>query len=174
MKTSLIKAAGWLAAGVRFVFYFLITLYVSFTLAGLRGDSFVVQSWEYTFHKPIDQIGMWLILLTTSLIVLILSSISHIARLVQKVCKLLLEEDYFTSSSLELYRKLFFSLLTLTASQFSLTALIFLTKATGPYNFLNLRWSDFFLNASFILLTYAVWKLVQKGQQLETENSEFI
>ncbi len=174
MKTSLIKAAGWLAAGVRFFFYFLIFLYLFFTLAGLMGDSFVVQSWEYTFNKPIDQIGGWLILLTTGLIVLILSSISHIAHSLQKLCKLLLTEDYFTSASMELYQKLLAGLLTLTASQFSLTTLIFLTKATGPHNFLNLRWSDFFLNASFILLTYAVWKLVQKGQQLETENSEFI
>ncbi len=153
---------------------FLITLYAFYTLAGFSGDSFVTRSWEYTFNKPIDQIGVWLILLSSGLILLVLAALSHIAYLIQKLCKLLLEEDYFASASLKLYQKLFISLLILTAGQFCLTSLIALTNAAGPNNFLNLRWSDFILNALFIFLTYFVWTLVQKGQQLETENSEFI
>ncbi|HFH9838749.1 TPA: hypothetical protein ACGONB_000306 [Streptococcus suis] len=174
MKNNLLKTAGLVAACVRFFFYFLIALYAFSTLAGFSGDSFVTLSWEYTFNKPIDQIGIWLILLTTGLILIILATLSHIAHLLQKLCKLLLEEDYFASASLELYQKLFISLLVLTAGQFGLTSLFVLTNAAGPNNFLNLRWSDFILNALFIFLTYFVWTLVQKGQQLETENSEFI
>ncbi|HFI0343275.1 TPA: hypothetical protein ACGOV5_000959 [Streptococcus suis] len=174
MKTNLLKTAGLLAGCVRFFFYFLIALYAFFTLAGFSGYSFVTRSWEYTFNKPIDQIGTWLILLTSGLILLVLAALSHIAHLLQKLCKLFLEEDYFTSASLELYQKLFISLLVLTAGQFGLTSLIALTNAAGPNNFLNLRWSDFILNALFIFLTYFVWTLVQKGQQLATENSEFI
>ncbi|HFI0402612.1 TPA: hypothetical protein ACGOWV_000823 [Streptococcus suis] len=174
MKTNLLKTAGLLAGCVRFFFNFLIALYTIFTLAGLGGDSFAIDSWEYTFNKPIDQIGVWLILLTSGLILLVLAALSHIAHLLQKLCKLLLEEDYFASASLELYQKLFISLLVLTAGQFGLTSLISLTKAVGPNNFLNLRWSNFILNALFIVLTYFVWTLVQKGQQLATENSEFI
>ncbi|MGQ7324333.1 hypothetical protein ACTGW8_06670 [Streptococcus suis] len=174
MKTNLLKTAGLVAACVRFFFYFLIALYAFSTLVGFSGDSFVIRSWEYTFNKPIDQISIWLILLTSGLILIVLAALSHIAHLLQKLCKLLLEEDYFASASLELYQKLFISLLVLTAGQFSLTSLFVLTKAAGPNNFLNLRWSDFILNALFIFLTYFVWTLVQKGQQLETENSEFI
>ncbi|HFR3702329.1 TPA: hypothetical protein ACHVE0_001314 [Streptococcus suis] len=174
MKTNLLKTAALVATGVRFFFYLLIAGYIFFSLAGLGGDSFAIGSWEYSFNKPIDQIGIWLILLTTGLILVVLVALSHIAHLIQKLCKLLLEEDYFASASLELYQKLFISLLVLTAGQFCLTTLIFLTHATGPNNFLNLRWSDFILNALFIFLTYFVWTLVQKGQQLETENSEFI
>ncbi|WP_239515382.1 hypothetical protein [Streptococcus suis] len=150
------------------------SLYAFYTLAGFSGDSFVTRSWEYTFNKPIDQIGVWLILLSSGLILLVLAALSHIAYLIQKLCKLLLEEDYFAPASLKLYQKLFISLLILTAGQFCLTSLIALTNAAGPNNFLNLRWSDFILNALFIFLTYFVWTLVQKGQQLETENSEFI
>ncbi|BCP64613.1 hypothetical protein HO483_05185 [Streptococcus suis] len=174
MKTNLLKTAGLLAGCVRYFFYFTIALYTIFTLAGLGGDSFVIGSWEYTFNKPIDQISVWLILLTTGLILVVLVALSHIAYLIQKLCKLFLEEDYFASASLELYQKLFISLLVLTAGQFCLTSLIALTNAAGANNFLNLRWSDFILNALFIFLTYFVWTLVQKGQQLETENSEFI
>ncbi|HEM5291861.1 TPA: hypothetical protein U1369_000339 [Streptococcus suis] len=174
MKTNLLKTAGLVAACVRFFFYFLIALYAFYTLAGFSRDSFVTRSWEYTFNKPIDQIGVWLILLSSGLILLVLAALSHIAYLIQKLCKLLLEEDYFASASLKLYQKLFISLLILTAGQFCLTSLIALTNAAGPNNFLNLRWSDFILNALFIFLTYFVWTLVQKGQQLETENSEFI
>ncbi|WNO78848.1 hypothetical protein RMQ61_01820 [Streptococcus suis] len=174
MKNNLLKTAGIVAAFVRYFFYLLIASYIFFSLAGLGGDSFAIGSWEYSFNKPIDQIGIWLILLTTGLILIILAALSHIAHLLQKLCKLLLEEDYFASASLELYQKLFISLLVLTAGQFCLTSLIALTNATGPNNFLNLRWSDFILNALFIFLTYFVWTLVQKGQQLETENSEFI
>ncbi|MCR1232806.1 hypothetical protein [Streptococcus suis] len=174
MKTNLLKTAGLLAGCVRFFFYFTIACYVFFTLASLGGDSFVLDSWEYTFNKPIDQISVWLILLTSGLILIVLTALSHIAHLLQKLCKLLVEEDYFASVSLELYQKLFISLLVLTTGQFGLTSLIALTNATGPNNFLNLRWSDFILNALFIFLTYFVWTLVQKGQQLETENSEFI
>ncbi|MFI3151082.1 hypothetical protein ODU13_06460 [Streptococcus suis] len=161
MKTNLLKTAGIVAACVRYFFYFTIALYTIFTLAGLGGDSFAIDSWEYTFNKPIDQIGIWLILLTTGLILVVLVALSHIAYLIQKLCKLFLGEDYFASASLELYQKLFISL-------------IALTNAAGANNFLNLRWSDFILNALFIFLTYFVWTLVQKGQQLETENSEFI
>ncbi|HEM6137746.1 TPA: hypothetical protein U2C13_001317 [Streptococcus suis] len=174
MKTNLLKTAGLVATCVRFFFYFTIALYIIFTLAGLGGDSFAIGSWEYSFNKPIDQIGVWLILLSSGLILLVLAALSHIAYLIQKLCKLLLEEDYFASASLKLYQKLFISLLVLTAGQFGLTTLIALTNAAGPNNFLNLRWSDFILNALFIFLTYFVWTLVQKGQQLETENSEFI
>lgn len=174
MKTNLLKTAGIVAACVRYFFYLLIASYIFFSLAGLGGDSFAIGSWEYSFNKPIDQIGIWLILLTTGLILVVLAALSHIARLLQKLCKLLLEEDYFASASLKLYQKLFISLLVLTAGQFCLTTLIVLTHATGPNNFLNLRWSDFILNALFIFLTYFVWTLVQKGQQLEPENSEFI
>ncbi|MGQ7367440.1 hypothetical protein ACTGXZ_05940 [Streptococcus suis] len=174
MKTNLLKTAGLLAGCVRFFFYFLIALYAFFTLAGFSGDSFVTRSWEYTFNKSIDQIGVWLILLSSGLILIVLAALSHIAHLIQKLCKLLLEDDYFASSSLALYQKLFISLLVLTAGQFGLTTLIALTNAAGPNNFLNLRWSDFILNALFIFLTYFVWTLVQKGQELETENSEFI
>ncbi|TQE89151.1 hypothetical protein FH692_03865 [Streptococcus suis] len=174
MKTNLLKTAGLLAGCVRYFFYLLIAGYIFFSLAGLGGDSFAIDSWEYTFNKPIDQIGIWLILLTSGLILIILAVLSHITHLLQKLCKLLLEEDYFASASLELYQKLFISLLVLTAGQFCLTSLIALTNAAGPNNFLNLRWSDFILNALFIFLTYFVWTLVQKGQQLETENSEFI
>lgn len=163
-----------MAACVRYFFYLLIAGYIFFSLAGLGGDSFAIGSWEYSFNKPIDQISVWLILLTSGLILIILAVLSHIAHLLQKLCKLLLEEDYFASASLELYQKLFISLLVLTAGQFCLTTLIVLTHATGPNNFLNLRWSDFILNALFIFLTYFVWTLVQKGQELETENSEFI
>lgn len=173
MKINLLKTAGIVAGCVRYFFYLLIAGYIFFSLAGFRGDSFVIGYWEYTFNKPIDQIGIWLILLTTGLILVVLVA-SHIAHLIQKLCKLLLEEDYFASASLELYQKLFISLLVLTAGQFCLTSLIALTNAAGPNNFLNLRWSDFILNALFIFLTYFVWTLVQKGQQLETENSEFI
>ncbi|CYV47698.1 hypothetical protein HO939_01610 [Streptococcus suis] len=174
MKTNLLKTAGIVATCVRYFFYFTIALYTIFTLAGLGGDSFAIGSWEYSFNKPIDQISVWLILLTSGLILIILAVLSHISHLIQKLCKLLLEEDYFASASLELYQKLFISLLVLTAGQFCLTSLIVLTNAAGPNNFLNLRWSDFILNALFICLTYFVWTLVQKGQQLETENSEFI
>ncbi|HFI0639221.1 TPA: hypothetical protein ACGO3K_001321 [Streptococcus suis] len=174
MKTNLLKTAGLLAGCVRFFFYFLIALYTFFTLAGFSGDSFVTRSWEYTFNKPIDQISIWLILLSSGLILIVLAALSHIAHLLQKLCKLLLEEDYFASASLALYQKLFISLLVLTAGQFGLTSLFVLTNAAGPNNFLNLRWSDFILNALFIFLTYFVWTLVQKGQELETENSEFI
>ncbi|HEM6189401.1 TPA: hypothetical protein U2C48_000011 [Streptococcus suis] len=174
MKTNLLKTAGLLASCVRYFFYLLIAGYIFFSLAGLGGDSFAIGSWEYSFNKPIDQIGIWLILLTTGLILVVLAALSHIAHLLQKLCKLLLEEDYFASASLELYQKLFISLLVLTAGQFCLTSLIALTNATGPTNFLNLRWSDFILNALFLFATYFVWTLVQKGQQLETENSEFI
>ncbi|MGQ7602341.1 hypothetical protein ACTGYE_07855 [Streptococcus suis] len=174
MKTNLLKITGIVAACVRYFFYFMIALYAFITLVGLGGHSFVIDSWEYTFNKPIDQINIWLILLTTGLILIVLAALSHIAHLIQKLCKLLLEEDYFASASLELYQKLFISLLVLTAGQFCLTSLIALTNAAGPNNFLNLRWSDFILNALFIFLTYFVWTLVQKGQQLETENSEFI
>ncbi|NQL62795.1 hypothetical protein HO446_08945 [Streptococcus suis] len=174
MKTNLLKTAGIVAACVRYFFYFTIALYTIFTLAGLGGDSFAIDSWEYSFNKPIDQIGIWLILLATGLILVVLAALSHIAHLLQKLCKLLLEEDYFASASLELYQKLFISLLVLTAGQFCLTSLFALTNAAGPNNFLNLRWSDFILNALFLFATYFVWRLVQKGQQLETENSEFI
>ncbi|HEL1982034.1 TPA: hypothetical protein TY296_001504 [Streptococcus suis] len=174
MKTNLLKTAGIVAACVRYFFYLLIAGYIFFSLAGFRGDSFVIGSWEYTFNKPIDQISVWLILLTSGLILIILAVLSHITHLLQKLCKLLLEEDYFASASLELYQKLFISLLVLTAGQFCLTSLIALTNAAGPNNFLNLRWSDFILNALFLFATYFVWTLVQKGQQLETENSEFI
>ncbi|MGV3000188.1 hypothetical protein ACEF15_08780 [Streptococcus suis] len=174
MKTNLLKTAGLLASCVRYFFYFTIALYAFITLVGLGGDSFAIGSWEYSFNKPIDQISVWLILLTSGLILIILAVLSHIAHLLQKLCKLLLEEDYFASASLEVYQKLFISLLVLTAGQFCLTTLIVLTHATGPNNFLNLRWSDFILNALFLLATYFVWTLVQKGQQLETENSEFI
>ncbi|MBY5026169.1 hypothetical protein [Streptococcus suis] len=174
MKTNVLKTAALVATGVRFFFYFTIALYAFITLVGLGGDSFVIDSWEYTFNKPIDQISIWIILLTTGLILVVLVALSHIAHLIQKLCKLLLEDDYFASSSLALYQKLLVSLLVLTAGQFCLTTLFFLTHATGPNNFLNLRWSDFILNALFIFLTYLVWTLVQKGQQLETENSEFI
>lgn len=174
MKTNLLKTAGIVAACVRYFFYFTIALYTIFTLAGLGGDSFAIDSWEYTFNKPIDQISVWLILLTTGLILIVLVALSHIAYLIQKLCKIFLEEDYFASASLELYQKLFISLLVLTAGQFCLTSLIALTNAAGPNNFLNLRWSDFLLNALFLFATYFVWRLVQKGQQLATENSEFI
>ncbi|HEL2058060.1 TPA: hypothetical protein TY768_001236 [Streptococcus suis] len=174
MKTNLLKTAGIVAACVRYFFYFTIALYTIFTLAGLGGDSFAIDSWEYSFNKPIDQIGIWLILLATGLILVVLAALSHIAHLLQKLCKLLLEEDYFASASLELYQKLFISLLVLTAGQFCLTSLFALTNAAGPNNFLNLRWSDFILNALFLFATYFVWTLVQKGQQLATENSEFI
>ncbi|CZA44709.1 membrane protein [Streptococcus suis] len=174
MKTNLLKTAGIVAACVRYFFYLLIASYIFFSLAGLGGDSFAIGSWEYTFNKPIDQISVWLILLATGLILVVLVALSHIAHLIQKLCKLLLEEDYFASASMELYQKLFISLLVLTAGQFCLTSLITLINAAGPNNFLNLRWSDFILNALFIFLTYFVWTLVQKGQQLETENSEFI
>ncbi|WP_105144316.1 hypothetical protein [Streptococcus suis] len=174
MKTNLLKTAGLLAGCVRYFFYLLIAGYIFFSLAGLGGDSFAIGSWEYSFNKPIDQIGIWLILLTSGLILIVLAALSHIAYLIQKLCKIFLEEDYFASASLELYQKLFISLLVLTAGQFCLTSLIALTNAAGPNNFLNLRWSDFILNALFIFLTYFVWTLVQKGQQLETENSEFI
>lgn len=174
MKTNLLKIAGLLAGCVRYFFYLLIAGYIFFSLAGLGGDSFAIGSWEYSFNKPIDQISVWLILLTSGLILIILAVLSHIAHLIQKLCKLLLEEDYFASASLELYQKLFISLLVLTAGQFCLTNLFALTNAAGPNNFLNLRWSDFILNALFIFLTYFVWTLVQKGQQLATENSEFI
>ncbi|HEM3164287.1 hypothetical protein K6969_02105 [Streptococcus suis] len=174
MKTNLLKTAGIVATCVRYFFYFTIALYTIFTLAGLGGDSFAIDSWEYSFNKPIDQIDIWLILLATELILVVLAALSHIAHLLQKLCKLLLEEDYFASASLELYQKLFISLLVLTAGQFCLTSLFALTNAAGPNNFLNLRWSDFILNALFIFLTYFVWTLVQKGQQLETENSKFI
>ena len=174
MKTNLLKTAGIVAACVRFFFYFTIALYAFITLVGLGGDSFAIGSWEYSFNKPIDQISVWLILLTSGLILIILAVLSHIAHLLQKLCKLLLEEDYFASASLEVYQKLFISLLVLTAGQFCLTTLIVLTHATGPNNFLNLRWSDFILNALFLFATYFVWTLVQKGQQLENENSEFI
>ncbi|HEL2594535.1 TPA: hypothetical protein TZ702_001361 [Streptococcus suis] len=174
MKTNLLKTAGIVAACVRYFFYFTIALYTFSTLAGFRGDSFVIGSWEYTFNKPIDQISVWLILLTSGLILIILAVLSHIAHLLQKLCKLLLEEDCFASASLELYQKLLVSLLILTAGQFCLTTLFFLTHATNPNTFLNLRWSDFILNALFLFATYFVWTLVQKGQQLETENSEFI
>lgn len=174
MKTNLLKIAGLLAGCVRYFFYLLIAGYIFFSLAGLGGDSFAIGSWEYSFNKPIDQISVWLILLTSGLILIILAVLSHIAHLIQKLCKLLLEEDYFASASLELYQKLFISLLVLTAGQFCLTSLFALTNAAGPNNFLNLRWSDFILNALFIFLTYFVWTLVQKGQQLATENSEFI
>ncbi|HEM4766079.1 TPA: hypothetical protein U1250_001575 [Streptococcus suis] len=174
MKTNLLKTAGIVATCVRYFFYFTIALYTIFTLAGLGGDSFAIDSWEYSFNKPIDQIDIWLILLATGLILVVLAALSHIAHLLQKLYKLLLEEDYFASASLELYQKLFISLLVLIAGQFCLTSLIALTNVAGPNNFLNLRWSDFILNALFIFLTYFVWTLVQKGQQLETENSEFI
>ncbi|HFI0113465.1 TPA: hypothetical protein ACGO7C_001120 [Streptococcus suis] len=174
MKRKLLKTAVLVATCVRFFFYFLIALYAFSTLAGFSGDFFVTRSWEYTFNKPIDQIGVWLILLSSGLILIVLTALSHIAHLLQKLCKLLLEEDYFASASLALYQKLFISLLILTAGQFGLTSLITLTNAAGPNNFLNLRWSDFILNALFIVLTYFVWTLVQKGQQLATENSEFI
>ncbi|NRG97425.1 hypothetical protein HPA99_02435 [Streptococcus suis] len=174
MKTNLLKTAGIVAACVRYFFYFTIALYTIFTLAGLGGDSFAIDSWEYSFNKPIDQISVWLILLTTGLILVVLVALSHIAYLIQKLCKLFLGEDYFASASLELYQKLFISLLVLTAGQFCLTTLFFLTHATNPNTFLNLRWSDFILNALFLFATYFVWTLVQKGQQLETENSEFI
>ncbi|HEL9644275.1 TPA: hypothetical protein U0K67_000457 [Streptococcus suis] len=174
MKTTLLKTAGLLAGCVRFFFYLLIAGYILFSLAGFGGDSFAIGSWEYTFNKPIDQISIWLILLSSGLILIVLAALSHIAHLLQKLCKLLLEEDYFASASLELYQKLFIRLLVLTAGQFGLTSLIALTNAAGPNNFLNLRWSDFILNALFIFLTYFVWTLVQKGQELETENSEFI
>ncbi|HEL2196254.1 hypothetical protein V9Z70_08640 [Streptococcus suis] len=174
MKTNLLKTAGLVAGCVRFFFYFLIALYAFFTLAGFSGDSFVTRSWEYTFNKPIDQISIWLILLTSGLILIVLTALSHIAYLIQKLCKIFLEEDYFASVSLELYQKLFISLLILTAGQFCLTTLFFLTHDTVPNTFLNLRWSDFILNALFLFATYFVWTLVQKGQQLETENSEFI
>ncbi|CYU86770.1 hypothetical protein [Streptococcus suis] len=174
MKTNLLKTAGLLAGCVRYFFYLLIAGYIFFSLAGLGGDSFAIDSWEYSFNKPIDQIDIWLILLATGLILVVLAALSHIAHLLQKLCKLLLEDDYFASASLELYQKLFISLLVLTAGQFCLTSLFALTNAAGPNNFLNLRWSDFILNALFIFLTYFVWTLVQKGQQLETENSEFI
>ncbi|HEM2548990.1 TPA: hypothetical protein U0431_001783 [Streptococcus suis] len=174
MKTNLLKTAGIVAACVRYFFYFMIALYAFITLVGLGGHSFVIDSWEYTFNKPIDQISVWLILLTTGLILVVLAALSHIAHLIQKLCKLFLEEDYFSSASLELYQKLFIGLLVLTASQLGLTTLFVLISAAGPNNFLNLRWSDFILNALFIFLTYFVWTLVQKGQQLETENSEFI
>ncbi|HEM6248479.1 TPA: hypothetical protein U2C53_000610 [Streptococcus suis] len=174
MKTNLLKTAGLLAGCVRYFFYLLIAGYIFFSLVGFRGDSFVIGSWEYTFNKPIDQIGIWLILLTSGLILIVLTALSHIAYLIQKLCKIFLEEDYFASASLKLYQKLFISLLVLTAGQFCLTSLIALTNAAGPNNFLNLRWSDFILNALFIFLTYFVWTLVQKEQQLETENSEFI
>ncbi|MBY4985611.1 hypothetical protein K6V35_03985 [Streptococcus suis] len=174
MKTNLLKTAALVATGVRYFFYLLIAGYIFFSLAGLGGDSFAIGSWEYSFNKPIDQISVWLILLTTGLILVVLVALSHIAHLLQKLCKLLLDEDYFASASLELYQKLFISLLVLTAGQFCLTSLIALTNAAGPNNFLNLRWSDFILNALFLFATYFVWTLVQKGQQLETENSEFI
>ncbi|HEM6339591.1 TPA: hypothetical protein U2D04_001199 [Streptococcus suis] len=174
MKTNLLKTAGLLAGCVRFFFYFTIALYAFITLVGLGGDSFAIGSWEYTFNKPIDQISVWLILLTTGLILVVLAALSHIAHLIQKLCKLFLEEDYFSSASLELYQKLFIGLLVLTASQLGLTTLFVLISAVGPNNFLNLRWSDFILNALFLFATYFVWTLVQKGQQLETENSEFI
>ncbi|AZR98023.1 hypothetical protein XK27_08730 [Streptococcus suis] len=174
MKTNVLKTAALVATGVRFFFYFTIALYAFITLVGLGGDSFAIDSWEYSFNKPIDQIDIWLILLATGLILVVLATLSHIAHLLQKLCKLLLEEDYFASASLELYQKLFISLLVLTAGQFCLTSLFALTNAAGPNNFLNLRWSDFILNALFIFLTYFVWTLVQKGQQLETENSKFI
>ncbi|UUM61265.1 hypothetical protein NQZ89_07700 [Streptococcus suis] len=174
MKTNLLKTAGLLASCVRYFFYLLIASYIFFSLAGLGGDSFAIDSWEYSFNKPIDQIGIWLILLATGLILVVLAALSHIAHLLQKLCKLLLEEDYFASASLELYQKLFISLLVLTAGQFCLTSLFALTNAAGPNNFLNLRWSDFILNALFLFATYFVWTLVQKGQQLATENSEFI
>ncbi|HEM3696463.1 TPA: hypothetical protein U1D08_001836 [Streptococcus suis] len=174
MKTNLLKTAGLVAGCVRYFFYFTIALYTIFTLAGLGGDSFAIDSWEYTFNKPIDQISIWLILLSSGLILIVLAALSHIAYLIQKLCKIFLEEDYFASASLKLYQKLFISLLVLTAGQFGLTSLFILTNAAGPNNFLNLRWSDFILNALFIFLTYFVWTLVQKGQQLETENSEFI
>ncbi|HEP1818254.1 TPA: hypothetical protein ACHVD4_000809 [Streptococcus suis] len=174
MKTNVLKTAALVAAGVRYFFYLLIAGYIFFSLAGLGGDSFAIGSWEYSFNKPIDQISVWLILLTTGLILVVLVALSHIAHLLQKLCKLLLDEDYFASASLELYQKLFISLLVLTAGQFCLTSLIALTNAAGPNNFLNLRWSDFILNALFLFATYFVWTLVQKGQQLETENSEFI
>ncbi|HEL2423204.1 TPA: hypothetical protein TZW74_001388 [Streptococcus suis] len=174
MKTNLLKTAGLLAGCVRFFFYLLVAGYIFFSLSGLGGDSFAIGSWEYSFNKPIDQISVWLILLTTGLILVVLVALSHIAHLLQKLCKLLLEEDYFASASLELYQKLFISLLVLTAGQFCLTSLIALTNAAGPNNSLNLRWSDFILNALFLFATYFVWTLVQKGQQLETENSEFI
>lgn len=174
MKTNLLKTAGIVAACVRYFFYFMIALYAFITLVGLGGHSFVIDSWEYTFNKPIDQINIWLILLTTGLILVVLAALSHIAHLIQKLCKLFLEEDYFSSASLELYQKLFIGLLVLTASQLGLTTLFVLISAAGPNNFLNLRWSDFILNALFLFATYFVWTLVQKGQQLETENSEFI
>ncbi|HFR3653410.1 TPA: hypothetical protein ACHVEU_000338 [Streptococcus suis] len=174
MKTNVLKTAALVATGVRFFFYFTIALYAFITLVGLGGDSFVIDSWEYTFNKPIDQISIWIILLTTGLILVVLVALSHIAYLIQKLCKSLLEEDYFASSSLALYQKLLVSLLVLTAGQFCLTTLFFLTHDTVPNTFLNLRWSDFILNALFLLATYFVWTLVQKGQQLETENSEFI
>ncbi|HEM2809703.1 TPA: hypothetical protein U1W10_000984 [Streptococcus suis] len=174
MKTNLLKTAALVATGVRFFFYFTIALYAFITLVGLGGDSFAIGSWEYTFNKPIDQISVWLILLTTGLILVVLAALSHIAHLIQKLCKLFLEEDYFSSASLELYQKLFIGLLVLTASQLGLTTLFVLISAVGPNNFLNLRWSDFILNALFLFATYFVWTLVQKGQQLETENSEFI
>ncbi|HEL9649397.1 TPA: hypothetical protein U0K07_001610 [Streptococcus suis] len=174
MKTNLLKTAGIVAGCVRYFFYLLIAGYIFFSLAGLGGDSFAIGSWEYSFNKPIDQINIWLILLTTGLILIVLAALSHIAHLIQKLCKLLLEEDYFASSSLALYQKLLVSLLILTAGQFCLTTLFFLTHDTVPNTFLNLRWSDFILNALFLLATYFVWRLVQKGQQLEAENSEFI
>ncbi|MEG3243695.1 hypothetical protein [Streptococcus suis] len=174
MKTNVLKTAALVATCVRFFFYFTIALYAFITLVGLGGDSFAIGSWEYSFNKPIDQIDIWLILLTTGLILVVLAALSHIAHLLQKLCKLLLEEDYFASASLELYQKLFISLLVLTAGQFCLTTLFFLTHDTVPNTFLNLRWSDFILNALFIFLTYFVWRLVQKGRQLATENSEFI
>ncbi|MGC4389004.1 hypothetical protein ABXW34_24475, partial [Streptococcus suis] len=67
-----LKTAGLLAGCVRYFFYLLIAGYIFFSLAGFRGDSFVIGYWEYTFNKPIDQIGIWLILLTTGLILVVL------------------------------------------------------------------------------------------------------
>ncbi|MDW8743025.1 hypothetical protein Q7W37_08290 [Streptococcus suis] len=169
MKTNLLRATGLLALGLRFFFYFLILCFLGFAFS-----KDVSGSLEYTFNQPIAAIGWWKIISAFVLILLALLLASHIAGLFHKLTKELVKEDYFSSASQMLYRKLFMSLVALTATQFCLTLFISLTKAVGPHNFLNLRWSDFLINGSFLILTYVVWLIVQKGEKLQLENSEII
>ncbi len=174
MKTNLLKTAGLVLCMCSLFLLFLIALYAFYTLAGFSGDSFVTRSWEYTFNKPIDQIGVWLILLSSGLILLVLAALSHIAYLIQKLCKLLLEEDYFASASLKLYQKLFISLLILTAGQFCLTSLIALTNLCWTKQLPQSALVRFHPQCSLYLPDLFCLDSGSKGQQLETENSEFI
>lgn len=174
MKNAVLTFSFWIATCVRYFFYVLLLAYSFFVMTGLQKNSPFIQSLEYTYQTSMNKINIWILIPSLLLIGLILFIISQIARLTQKLIKELKKEDYFNSNCQTLLGKIFLNLVLLTTSQATLTFLLYISKAVGPHNFLNLRWSDFLLNAIFLFLTYMVWQILKKGEAIQLENSEII